>query len=540
MRIIPVVVVLMVWSGAVGAQTTGPATGATGGSLGTGSSGFDVGRRMGQTAQTGQTGQAAGRAAWVIVPRIAVRETLTDNATLSSSNKKSDQITELNPGVRMEANTARLKMHLDYGLRGLYYAQGSRGDTILNALNAFGTIEALEKSLYVDVSGVIAQQTVSAFGSQSPGYYSVNSNTTETSNYRVSPYLRGRLGSLADYEARYSHSMVRSKGRARYDTDIDEWSGRINGSTPLAALGWSLDASMQQYDYSQGRKVQSDSMRGFLTYRVDPQLKVSLSAGRESNDFASLTNKAWNTNGYGFNWMPTERTQVSVFREKRFFGYGHTVSMSHRMPSSAVTYTDSRNVAALPNQMTTVGLGNIYDLLFAQLASAIPDPAERAARVNAFLNAFHISPNMPVTSGFLSSQVRVQRSQNLSWLWYGARNTLTLAFVRTQNDRLGTGLATGEDFSIASSITQKGINVGWSHLLSAQSSLNVSAARTRSSGVGTTGLPAFNQKMFSAGVTTKLGAKTNGAVTARRTEMDGGTGISYTENAVIGSVSMQF
>lgn len=541
MRINPAVAVLIAWTGTVGAQVAGPSSGATGGGLGTGASGLDAGSGLGQTAQPSQTGQAAvGQRAWAIVPRITVQETLTDNVALGSGNKKSDQITELNPGVRMEANTARLRMHLDYSLRGLYYAQGSRGHTTQNALNGFGTFEAIEKLLFVDVSGVIAQQTISAFGAQSPSYYSVNSNTTETSNYRISPYLRGRLGALANYEARYSHSMMRSKGTARYDTDIDEWSGRITGDTPLAALGWSLVGSAQQYDYSRGRKMESEQMRGFLTYRVNPQLKVSVSAGRERNDFVSLTRQTWNTNGYGFDWMPTERTQASVFREKRFFGNGHQVTLSHRFPLSAITYRDSRNISALPNQLATVGLGNIYDLLFMQLASQYPDEQARAAEVNARLNARGISPNAQVVAGFLTSQVTVQRRQELSWLWYGVRNTLTLAFVRSQNDRVGTALGLGDDFSSASSITQRGINVVWSHVLSAQSSLNFSGSRSRSSGAGTTGVQASNQKMFSVGVTMKLGAKTNGAVTARRTERDGGTAVPYTENAVVGSVSMQF
>lgn len=532
MRITPVIALLVAWATVADAQTSGPTTGPTSGSLGAGWSGFDAGSAMRQTT--------TGQRAWAIVPRITVQETLTDNVALGSNNKKSDQITEVSPGVRMEANTARLKMHLDYGLRNLYYAQGSRGDTTQNALNAFGTLEAIEKLLFVDVSGVITQQTISAFGAQSPAYYSVNSNTTESSNYRISPYVRGRLGGLADFEARYSHSMTRSKGTTRYDTDIDEWSGRINGSTPFAALGWSLDTSAQQYDYSQGRKVESDRMRGFLTYRVNPQLKVSVSAGRETNDYLSFTKQTWNTNGYGLDWMPTERTQASVFREKRFFGNGHQVTLSHRFPLSAITYRDSRDIAALPNRLTMVGLGNIHDLLFMQLASQYPDERERAAVVNNFLNYYHLSPNTLVVAGFLTSQVTVQRRQELSWLWYGVRNTLTLAFARSQNDRVGAALGLGGDFSTASSIAQKGINVGWSHVLSAQSSLNVSTSRSRSSGVGTTGLQASNQKMFSAGVTTKLGAKTNGAVTVRRTESDGGTAVPYTENAVVGSVSMQF
>lgn len=87
---------------------------------------------------------------------------------------------------------------------------------------------------------------------------------------------------------RYGRTMTRSKSKRASDLDQDEWTGRINGSTPLAALGWSAEASRQQYDYSRGRASESDRLRGFLTYRINPQFKLSASAGRERNDFASL------------------------------------------------------------------------------------------------------------------------------------------------------------------------------------------------------------------------------------------------------------
>ncbi len=63
-------------------------------------------------------------------------------------------------------------------------------------------------------------------------------------------------------------------------------------------------------DYTLGRKTESDHLRGRLTYRVDPQLRLSASLGRESNDYLSLSKQTWNTSGYGADWSPTERTQA--------------------------------------------------------------------------------------------------------------------------------------------------------------------------------------------------------------------------------------
>jgi uncharacterized protein (PEP-CTERM system associated) len=476
--------------------------------------------------------------AWNIVPRVTVTETLTDNVTPGTGTRTSDQVTQLSPGVRIDGKTARLNMHLDYQMNEQMYAQGSRGSQTQQALNSFGTLETVEKLLFVDFSGIIAQQNISAFGTPSAGTYSVNANSTETSNFRLSPYLKGKLGGYVDYEARYSRSDVRMKSALTSDTGIDEWSGRLAGNTPLAFLGWSVDANQQTYDYGQGRKTESDKWRGSLSYRVNPELKLSVSAGQERNDFSAAGKQTWDTNGYGVDWNPTPRTQISAFREKRFFGYGHTVAISHLLPLSAIKYTDSREVSSLPNQLATQGLGSWHDLLSAMCPSAgITDATICAATVDAFLRFNGIPANAQVTLGFLSSQVSVQRSQNLSYILRGARNTMTLAAVRTQNDRLGTGLGSVDDFSIASSIVQQGWNLGWAHQLSSLSSLNVTGARTHSTS-SPVGLQ-MTQKTLSAGVTTRLSAKTNAGLTARRTVVDSSTN-PYTENAVVGSLSVQF
>lgn len=476
--------------------------------------------------------------AWVVAPRLKVQETFSDNTSAGGGAKTSDQITEVVPGVRVDGRTARVKMHLDYELRGMLYAQGSHGNQMQNTLNAFGTLEAIENLLFVDASGVISQQTISAFGAQSPSYYSSSANTTETSNFRLSPYLKGRLGGYADYEVRYARTMVRAKSAAASDTDIDQWLGRVGGDTPLAFLGWSVDGNRTQYDYGMGRKSESDQWRGSLNFKADPQLRLSVSAGRESNDFATLTKQSWNTQGYGADWNPTERTQISAFREKRFFGYGHSLSINHRMPKSAIRYSDKRDVAALPTQLATVGMGNIYDLLFSEYASEFPDPVVRAAFVNLLLAIYQIPANTPVTAGFLSSQVSIQRSQDLTFVLQGARNILTLSAVRTQSDRLGTSLGSADDFSLASTIRQQGFNATFSHRLTGLTSLNVMGSRTRSFGSGMATSLETRQNTLSAGISTKLGAKTNGALTARRTEATGT--VPYTENAVVGSLAITF
>ena len=143
---------------------------------------------------------------WTITPTLAVTETATDNVALTDSGKRSDLISDISPGIHIEGVGGRSKLRFDYQMHNLIYAQDSSRNQIQNALNALGTLEAIEDWLFLEASGKVSQQSVSAFGSSSSSSsvnVSTNENTIETSSYRLSPYIVGSLGGFADYQLRY-------------------------------------------------------------------------------------------------------------------------------------------------------------------------------------------------------------------------------------------------------------------------------------------------------------------------------------------------
>jgi len=220
-------------------------------------SGFGVPSASGQGSSLGRaTGDAAstqGRA-WVIKPRVSLTETWTNNANInrSSDSSQNEFITELAPGIRIDARTARLKAYLDYSLRGQFYASESDNNRSQNSLNTFGTFEAVDNWLFLDFTGLIAQQTISAFGTQSTSNTMINNNSTETASYTLSPYIRGQLAGSVEYSLRYSQSTTRSDSGAVSDIDYSQWNGQLRGSTPFRNLRWTIDGNQQTTDYSRG------------------------------------------------------------------------------------------------------------------------------------------------------------------------------------------------------------------------------------------------------------------------------------------------
>jgi len=488
-------------------------------------------------ANTNQDG-ASQQPAWLIKPRASLTETFTDNVNVgSSAGKQSDQITELAPGIRIEAKTARLKSYFDYTVRQQYYAQNSDYNRTQNSLNTFSTLEAVEKWLFVDVSGTIAQQAISAFGPQSTSTTSINSNSTETSTYRVSPYIRGQIGGAAEYLLRYNASTTRSDSAIASNVDISQWTGQLRGSTPFQTLKWTVDGNQQSTEYSTGRKTEADLVRAIGTYVIQPDFRVSLSAGREANNYASLEQESRNTRGFGFDWTPTDRTKVSLFKEKRFFGDGHNFSFSHRFPLSSITYTDTKDVSVLPNQFATVNAealySDFYNLFYSAYADRIPDPVLRDAFVRnmlAGLNQYNI--------GFLSSRATLQRRQQLALALTGTRNTLTLMANRSESQSFlaAAEINTHDDLSNNSLIQQRGLSLNLSHRLSEISTLNALVSRQESIGSGGTTDLKTTTTLYQLGFSTRLGAKTTGAINARRSVSAGNTN-PYSENAVVGSIN---
>lgn len=489
--------------------------------------------------------------AFVIKPKIKFTETWTDNVSIvrTGNGKESGFITELAPGVNINAKTARLKAKLDYTLLGQFYSTPSGYSRTQNSLNSFGTLEAVEQWLFVDFSGVIAQQAKSAFGPQSPSNSSLNKNLTETATYRLSPYIRGQFAGLIEYSLRYNRSTTQASAATVSDIELSEWTGQIRGSTPFQSLRWSLDASQQSADYSLGRKTDAERLYTTATYLVVPQFSVSVSGGTESNNYASADSESHTTHGYGFDWTPTERTKISAFKDRRFFGDGHRFNISHRFTLSSIQFSDTKDVAVLPNQFMSLGLGGTYnDIAYLGCSirySAITDPDQFDQLVNNCVANFfaeypQFQPNSQAVSSFLTSRATIQRRQQLAFFIQGARNTFSLMFNRNENKSILAAGAANDDFELNSinNLKQRGVTISLSHRLTALTNLNMVASRQESTGTGASSIKATTT-IYQANLTTSLGAKTSGGISIRHSEFDSTTS-PYTENALIGTLSVNF
>jgi uncharacterized protein (PEP-CTERM system associated) len=490
-----------------------------------------------ETAASPGQAQAGGRPNWLITPTVSVDGTYTDNVDLTP-NKKSDFITRVSPGVTLDGRSGRASASLNYRWQVNTYADASGRNNNQRSLAANGKLEIVEQWLFLEASHNISQSTVSAFGTQSTNNELINANRSETAAYSISPYIQGRLAGAVDYQLRYSGTSARSETGALSgaSTTTRSWTGRLSGATPLVPLGWSVNANQQVTGQGTGVDTRSSSVAGTLTYQIDPQVRLLANAGRESDNYTNAAQQKRTTRGIGLDWAPTERTKLSLKKDRNAAGNAFSVDFSHRTALTAWKFTDSRAISIPTPQLALASTGTAYDLLYQQLASSFPDPVLRAAETNRQLAQTGIAANSPIFGPLLTSRPFLQRARQASVALNGASNTVVFAVSRSDSEQLGTGVGAADDFALSPNIRQSGFNASWAHKLTPDTAMTLTTSNSRSTGSGLETL----LKAWSLLLTSKVGANTSASVGLRQSRFDGAAGAGYDEHALTGSMQFKF
>lgn len=471
---------------------------------------------------------------WV-EPHVSAGVTLSTNGNQSSTDPRAEQTLELGAGVRAVANTPRVQGFVDYSLTGLHYLQDTSGDDLRHLLNASATVNAWDNRAFVELSGVVNDTAVSAFGAPTSRGLS-DANRAQSANFRISPYLRGDLGGFANYELRYSLHTSNTDAANRSDITAQDVALRMNSRRSGQRLGWSLDASSQDVEYSLGRNTRSDSVVGGLIVAVTPQLIATLRGGTESNNVISLDKESYSTTGLSLEWRPSPRTRLLVSADDRYFGTGHNIAFEHRTGRTIWRYTDSRGVTNNPLEAASASMGTVYDMFDSLYSTLEPDPVRRAQLVQAELLRLGLPPNMQIFQNFLTSSSTLERAQRLSVALVGVRSVVTFALGRSDTRRLGPALGLGDDFDFNANIRQQSWGVDYAHRLTPITSFSASLLGQRSD--GSSGL---SQRLtsISGSLSTRLALRTSGTVRLQRNNYRNVIG-SYGDTQLAGFVTHRF
>jgi hypothetical protein len=124
-------------------------------------------------------------------PSLAVSEEYTDNVFETTTNRVSDYITRLLPGLVMSYRAPALTGNLSYVFDYRHYARDTHKDEITHSLSAKGNLTAVKNLLFLDVSD--EYQRVSLDATRDVTRESLFVNQSDRNVATVSPYLTLRL-----------------------------------------------------------------------------------------------------------------------------------------------------------------------------------------------------------------------------------------------------------------------------------------------------------------------------------------------------------
>lgn len=482
--------------------------------------------------------QDAGASRMVTIsPTLSISETLTDNVLLSDTDRRSDAVTQLTAGVSVAANRGRVRGSLDYQLTGSIHARESSTNSHANALRAALQADVIENFLSIDANASISQQLISPFGKQSVDPTGATGNRTEVRTLAVSPAIQSRLGGWALFSARATRSQTSSVSTTAGDLTSDSFNASLVSASPTA-VGWSATLSHQASDFDVGRRTTTDSANVGLSYRPDPDLSFTATVGRERSNLTSLDSRETHgTWGVGATWTPSDRTRLSLQRDSRFFGDTHSVSFEHRMARSNWRISSSRDLTTGTPAAGSSSMLTLYDLLYANRAAQIPDPALRRQAVLDEIRLMGRSPtDLVAGGGFVSSAVTLGSRQDISVALQGIRTTLTLGVYRSDSRRIDAAGAATDGLGASGQVRQQGLNVNVSHRLTPSSELNLTLSQGRSRSGN--GLESSDLRSVTLAWTSQLGARTNVSLGARHVSFDSTTS-PYVESALTATLAIR-
>lgn len=210
-----------------GESTTGEATSSDMAVPGPGATGFDapLGRSpaLGTPALTNSAflptaqgfpfnattppADAAGRR-YTLTPSIAAEVLGTDNVQQSTTNRRSELITTLTPGLLLAVDTVRLQGLLNYTPSVQIYGSDASNPQVLQRFNGQFLATIVPDAIFLDVRGSGATQSATGgFAPQSTPTLGRN-GLVQTIAYQIAPYWMHRFGDVATVQAGYAFQSV--------------------------------------------------------------------------------------------------------------------------------------------------------------------------------------------------------------------------------------------------------------------------------------------------------------------------------------------
>lgn len=378
-----------------------------------------------------------------VTPSIAATLSHSDNPLfVAEEQARGDTQLSISPRLSIRRTGPRLRLTGEAGLDATSHTNSDLRNRVTPTVSGTLNAEIIDNWFFLDSSVRVSSIEVDPFAPRAEASSDRNSRRVMTGTF--SPYIDYRLGSNFAVRARSDMTGTRI-GTADDDSSTEPSRTLLSARNTLVVerlprpLGATLEATSENSRYTNEAEplLRDDSVRASVSYSLAGDTTVSIVAGRERSRFTGNQESTDSIRGLRFAWRPNERTRLDADVERRFFGNGYSLQVSHRMPWLTSSLSLRRAPVSNPFSLQFGGggatLGSFLDSI---LTTRYPDPAERNRIVADILASRGLPASLSSPIGIVSRYAQLENGGTLSFVLLGARNTFTMSVYGTTQRRL--------------------------------------------------------------------------------------------------------
>ncbi len=246
---------------------------------------------------------------WNITPNLTLAETFSDNITLASpGNEKSAFVTQVNPGVSINYNTAVNRANFNYRMQNLLNAGGNGQWDIFHQLDFNSTTRLVRNSLFMDLNATNSQQNTINLNRPNSNLQG-NANRTNVTNVGISPYWTPHFNGYADGIIRFRYDRVMTNNNITADTSIFEESVALQSGSRFSRVTWFATFNNRDEERANTNNISFQDSLGGLRLNLNQKFNVFAQVGHNNSNFNATTTT--NQNGvfysFGGGWVPSSQ-----------------------------------------------------------------------------------------------------------------------------------------------------------------------------------------------------------------------------------------
>lgn len=377
---------------------------------------------------------------WRIEPSVKTTATATNNSGFASTaDSGGDVILDVVPRVSLTGRGA------SYTLRGyveadsLTYARNTQTNQLIPSAQLALNANPVDRWFYLDAGAGITQSAVDPYSVVSNG--GLPRERLQTTQYRLSPYLDHAFTPSVNLFYRNDNVWTRRTSEVASVERLGNYERQSNAALLTfrpEPLGLSLEGNQERTEYvnTPGSTLELASARAVLSYAFDPTLTLGIVGGTEQSEFRQIKSRD-SIRGFRLRWLPTERSDLNVSVERRFFDNGWNVNWSHRSPFLAMNVNLVRQPSSQPGSFLLPNTGgDLRSLIDAAFTTRYPNPAERAVIVDTAVANLGANSATAAAVEVFSDYAQLQNRASASVAFLSPRSVLTVSLYAAKSEQL--------------------------------------------------------------------------------------------------------